>query len=226
VTETTTTTGGSRREAFLRSITDPASTAVLTMELQEGVVGASALMQALVAEVARTDLLAVVRRVCGAARDAGARVVHCTAVSRPDGAGGATNCKIFALGERMRREQGSTPTDIGTPGAELVAGLEDPRDIVVPRLHGMTPFMSTSLDQILRNLGVTTVVVTGVSVNLGVFGMALSALDLGYQVVIVRDAVAGVPVEYAEAVLEHSLSLIATIVTSDELLAAWSAGTA
>jgi nicotinamidase-related amidase len=226
VTEATTSTGASKREAFLRSIAEPASTAVLTMELQEGVVGPDALMQALVEEVARTDLLGVVRRVCGAAREAGARVVHCTAVSRPDGAGGATNCKIFALTERMRREHGSTPTDIGTPGAELVAGLEDPRDIVVPRLHGMTPFMSTSLDQILRNLGVKTVVVTGVSVNLGVFGMALSALDLGYQVVIVRDAVAGVPVEYAEAVLEHSLSLIATIVTSDELLAAWSAGTA
>jgi nicotinamidase-related amidase len=225
-TTTTTTTGESKRDAFLRSIIEPSSTAVLTMELQEGVVGADALMQALVDEVDRTDLLGVVRRVLGSARAAGARVVHCTAVSRPDGAGGTTNCKIFAMSDRMRREQGSTPTDIGSPGAELVAGLEDPRDIVVPRLHGMTPFMSTSLDQILRNLGVTTVVVTGVSVNLGVFGMALSALDLGYQVVIVRDAVAGVPVEYKEAVLEHSLSLIATIVTSDELAAVWSATTA
>ena len=83
----------------------------------------------------------------------------------------------------MRREQGSSPTDIGTPGAELVGGLEGPGDIVVPRLHGMTPFTSTSLDQILRNLGVRTVVATGVSVNLGVFGMALTALDLGYQVI-------------------------------------------
>lgn len=217
------TDNAAKREAFLRSIVEPTTTAVLTMELQEGVVGPVALMPALVDEVARTGMLGVVRRVCDAARDTGARVVHCTAVSRADGAGGATNCRIFALTDRMRRAQGSTPTDIGSPGAALVEGLEDPRDIVVPRLHGMTPFTSTSLDQILRNLGTKTVVVTGVSVNLGVFGMTLSALDLGYQVVIVRDAVAGVPVEYAEAVLEHSLSLVATIVTADELLAAWDA---
>jgi nicotinamidase-related amidase len=65
------------------------------------------------------------------------------------------------------------------------------------------------------------VVATGVSVNLGVFGMVLTALDLGYQVVLVRDAVAGVPPEYAEAVIENSLSLVSTVVTSDELVAAW-----
>lgn len=206
---------------FLRRILEPSTTAVLTMELQEGVVGDEALLPALVDEVNRTGMLDVVRRVCNAARDAGARVVHCTAVSRPDGAGAAINCKIFALNEKLRRERGVGPTEIGTPGAELVPGLADPRDIVVPRIHGMTPFTSTSLDQILRNLGVTTVVATGVSVNLGVTGMALTALDLGYQVVVVRDAVAGVPTEYAQAVLDNTLSMIATVVTSEELLAAW-----
>jgi nicotinamidase-related amidase len=92
---------------------------------------------------------------------------------------------------------------------------------VVSRLHGMTPFTSTSLDQILRNLGIRTVVATGVSVNLGVFGMALSALDLGYQVVIPRDAVAGVPREYADAVLDNSLSLIATLTTAEQVVEAW-----
>jgi nicotinamidase-related amidase len=180
------------------------------------------MLRALVDQVANTGMLKTAGRVCAAAREAGARVVHCTAESRPDGAGSATNCKIFAMGARMRRERGSSPTDIGTPGVELVPELGlDPRDIVVPRLHGMSPFMSTSLDQILRNMGITTVVATGVSVNLGIFGMAMSALDLGYQVVVVRDAVAGVPDEYAQSVIDNSLTLISTIVTADELLDAW-----
>ena len=204
------------REERLQVILEPSTTAVLTMELQQGIVGEGAMMRALVEELARVDTLDTVRRLC-----AGARVVHCTVVARPDGAGSTENCKIFAMSAKQRREHGSTATDVGSRGAELIDGLEDPRDIVVSRMHGMTPFTSTSLDQILRNLGVRTVVATGVSVNLGVFGMALTALDLGYQVVIPTDAVAGVPREYADAVLEHSLSLIATLTTVDELLDLW-----
>jgi biuret amidohydrolase len=207
------------RDERLRAILDPPTTAVLTMELQNGVVGEGALFAALVDELQRAGTLDTVRRLCDGARAAGARVVHCTVVARPDGAGSTENCTIFALSAKRRREQGSTPTDLGSSGVELIDGLEDPRDIVVPRMHGMTPFTSTSLDQILRNLGIRTVIATGVSVNLGVFGMALTALDLGYQVVIPTDAVAGVPREYSEAVLEHSLSLIATLTTTDEVLA-------
>ena len=209
------------RNERLWGILEPSTTAVLTMELQNGVVGEGAMLGALVEELQRAGTLDTVRRLCDAARDAGARVLHCTAVARADGAGSSSNCKIFALAARQRREQGYGATDLGTPGAELVPGLQDPRDIVVPRLHGMTPFTSTSLDQILRNLGITTVIATGVSVNLGVYGMAMSAMDLGYQVVIPRDAVAGVPRDYADAVLDNSLSLIATLTTSDQIVEAW-----
>jgi len=208
----------------LRRILEPATTAVLTMELQNGIVGPGGMLPALTEELARAGTLETVVRVCDAARAAGARVVHCTAVSRADGAGASDNCKIFALAARQRREQGHGATDLGTPGADLIPGLEDPRDIVVSRLHGMTPFTSTSLDQILRNLGIRTVVATGVSVNLGVWGMAMTAMDLGYQVVIPRDAVAGVPREYADAVLDNSLSLIATLVSSEQLLDVWQSG--
>jgi nicotinamidase-related amidase len=209
----------SRARTRLRGLVDPATTAVLTMELQKGIVGADAMLPDLVDEVERVGMLDVVRRVCTAARDAGIRVVHCTHNARPDGAGTTANSKLAALSARMRREQGHSATEIGGPGVELVDGLEDPRDILVPRLTGMTPFTSTSLDQILRNLGIKTVIATGVSVNVGVYGMTLTASDLGYNVVLVRDAVAGVPAEYAQAVIDQSLAMIATVVTSEDLLA-------
>lgn len=210
---------GSKEQDLLRRVLHPASTAIVTMELQRGVIGPEATLPALGQEVERVGLLDVARRVCDGARAAGVRVVHCTHTARPDGAGATVNCKIFAMSERLRQQTGHSPTEIGTPGVELVDGLLDERDIVVPRLTGMTPFTSTPLDQILRNIGVTTVVAVGVSVNLGIYGMALTGLDLGYQVVIVRDAVAGIPAEFAQAALDHSLSLIATVVTSESLLA-------
>ena len=61
----------------------------------------------------------------------------------------------------------------------------------------------------------------GVSLNIGVLGLALSAVDLGYQVVIPTDAVAGVPLEYGHEVLNNSMSLLATLTTTEELISAW-----
>ena len=208
-----------KNQERLRGLIDPAHTAVVTMELQQGVVGEGAMLPALVERVAESGTVAHAAEVCDAARSVGARVVHCTAESRRDGAGGTQNCRIFALGERMRREQGVIPTEIGTPGAALVAELgPEPSDIVVARMHGMTPFMSTSLDQMLRNMGITTIVATGVSVNVGILGLCINAVDLGYHVVLVRDAVAGLPADYADAVIEHTLSMLTT---ADELCALW-----
>ena len=207
----------------LKTLLDPETTAVLTMELQNGVVGAGALMKALVDEVERVGVRQTAGRLCDAARERGIQVVHCVAENRADGLGAIDNCKVFAMNNRLRRETGSTPIDQGTEGAKLVSELgPDDRDIVIARIHGLTPFTQTSLDQILRNLAIRTLVVTGVSINMGIFGTVMSAVDLGYNVIIVRDGVCGVPREYADAVLENSLSLLATIVTADEVIAAWS----
>ena len=206
----------------LASLVDPASTAVLTMELQRGVVGPGAMMESLRQQVAAAGTVRAAAAVCNAARAAGARVVHCVVQTRGDGAGGAVNCRILGLADKLRREQGIAPTMAGTDGERLVPELgEDPRDLVMVRWHGLTPFTSTALDQTLRNLGVTTVVATGVSVNVGIMGLCLSAVDLGYQVVLVSDAVAGVPEDYADSVIEHSLAMVATVVTSAQLLEAW-----
>ena len=71
-------------------------------------------------------------------------------------------------------------------------------DLVLPRLHGLSPFQGTELDFVLRNLGVRTIVGVGVSVNVAIKNLAFDAVNAGYQVVIPRDAVAGLPRSYVE----------------------------
>ena len=79
----------------------------------------------------------------------------------------------------------------------------------------------TQLDSILRNLGVSTIVGVGVSINVGMTNLAFDAVNRGYQMVMPRDAIAGVPADYAAAVVENTLMFVATLTTTEEILAAW-----
>jgi nicotinamidase-related amidase len=85
----------------------------------------------------------------------------------------------------------------------------------------MSPFIGTDLDPTLRSLGVETVVATGVSLNVGIQGMVIEAINHGYHVVLVTDCVAGYPPEYAQTVLENSLARITTQATAEELAPLW-----
>lgn len=203
----------------LAELLAPDSTAVLTMELQRGVVGDRASIPELAAEVAARGVLAAAGRLAAAARDAGVPVVHCTAEFRPDRAGSTTNAPLLAVMARRPNH-----LLVGSPEAEVVPELgPDPRDLVVPRLSGVSPFAGTALDVTLRNLGVRTVVATGVSVNVAVLGLAIEAVNLGYRVVVATDAVAGTPADYADAVLDGTIALLAARLTVDAVADAWKA---
>lgn len=199
----------------LAELVDPHHTAVVTSEVQNGVVGEPSALPAL-ADAAR-PMVARLAVLCGAARRAGAPVVHATAARRADGAGSNTNARLF-LGVR-RSPVALLP---GSPAADVVTELgPEPDDLVLSRLHGLSPMAGTDLDPILRNLGVTTIVVTGVSVNVAVTNLVMDAVNLGYQVVVPRDAVCGIPEAYADAVIDNTLALLATLTTVDDLVAAW-----
>ena len=203
----------------LGSLLDPTSTAVLTMELQRGVVGDLAALSHLRDAAALVSMPANAGRICASARSAGATVVHCTAEFRPDRKGSATNARILGASQKLNGDR----LDRGQPGTELIQELgADAGDLVVPRTHGLTPFVATELDQLLRNCGIRTVVAVGNSINIGILGLVLAAVDLGYQVVVPSDAVVGVPVEYGESVMENTISLLATVVPTDDVVDAWS----
>jgi nicotinamidase-related amidase len=202
----------------LSALVAPAHTALVTQECQRGVVGDLSALPAL-AEAARGGMIANVAALVEAARCAGARVVHCTAERRPDGLGANANARIFQY--MARAKAGLHP---GSPAAELVPEIRvAASDLVLARLHGLSPFAGTGLDAILRNLGVRTIVGVGVSVNVAIQNLAFDAVNAAYQVVIPRDAVAGFPREYQEAVFEHTLGAVATLTTTADVLAAWRA---
>jgi nicotinamidase-related amidase len=195
----------------------PGRVALLTMELQRGVVGDLTAFPELAAAAERVGVAPAAANLATAARSAGVPVVHCTAEFRADRAGAAVNCML--IGAVLRNPAHLL---VGTPPTELVPGLgPEPSDLVCPRLSGVSPFSGTPLDTWLRNLGVATVVAVGVSVNLGVLGLVIEAVNLGYQVVVPRDAVAGIPEAYADDVLAHTFPLVSTVTSTDEVLAAW-----
>jgi len=163
------------------------------------------------------DLVGNCAALAARARAVGVPVLHCTAETREDLRGANRNARLFmgVLKAPVRLLPGSeavqVPDEIGVA----------PEDIVLPRYHGLGPLTGTKLDPILRNLGVTTIVGVGVSVNIGMTDFAFSAVNHGYQFVMPRDAVAGVPAAYADAVIDNTLSLVTTVTTSAEVLAAW-----
>jgi nicotinamidase-related amidase len=200
----------------LSELCEPSTTAVVCQEMQKGIVGPISVHKDLV-ELAAAEAVPNTARIVERAREVGSLVVHTPTVRRPDDRGSGKNTRIFRAARKL-----GTPLEPGGEGVEVIdeIGL-DPRDIELPRLHGMGPMHDTGLDPILRNEGITTIVATGVSVNLGILNLVLDGVNRSYQMVIVRDAVAGVPKEYSDAVIDNTLWLAGTVVTTDELLAAW-----
>jgi nicotinamidase-related amidase len=201
----------------MRELVAPDHTAVITCEMQRGTIGDHACIPLLADEVRELGVLDRAAELVRAARANGVRVVHATIELRLDGAGVTVNNPMMAM---ARKDPGRM--EQGTPAAEVCPELgPEPEDVVVARIHGVTPFTGTSLDPILRSLGVTTIVPVGVSVNEALLGLCISAADLGYRIALPTDAIAGIPRSYAEQVVEHTLALLVKRTTTDAVIAAW-----
>lgn len=201
----------------LRTILEPASTAAITSECQQGVVGTSGALSALATAVREEGILPRIGAILAAARSAGMPVLHGTVVRRPDRGGTTMNCRLFAATRKSAGPGMIAGSDLARLAPEI--GLAE-ADYLVPRHHGVSLFHDSELDSLLRSLGVRTVVLLGVSLNIAIVGTAIEAVNRGYQVVVPADAVVGTPREYGAAVLENTLRLLATIVRADEVVAA------
>ncbi|UQA96871.1 cysteine hydrolase [Streptomyces halobius] len=196
---------------------DPASTVLLTVECQRGVVGPDSALPELADAARKSGALTNVARLVAAAHDAGVQVLHAVAERRPDGRGASHNARLFKAAERLPVQQtiGSTAVRVADP----IPVTED--DLVVRRLHGLSPIAGTEVDALLRNVGCRTLIVTGVSANVAVPNAVFDAVNLGYTAVVPADAIAGVPADYTPAMVRNTLALVATVTTTDAVLTCW-----
>ncbi len=111
----------------------------------------------------------------------------------------------------------------GSEGTELVDGIEAAdSDLFSTRIGGLSPVNGTDVPTLLRNLGAKTVVIVGVSTNVAIPNATLDCVNFGFNVVIPRDAITGYPVDYTDVIIKNTLSLVAKICTTDELVQIWS----
>lgn len=179
---------------------DPATTALVLIDLQNGILAMDLAPYPANLVVERSKDLAARFRAAGSP----VVLVHVR----------------FGEGERpsaeadkpMAAPAGGFPAD----WSDLTAGLRERGDIVVLK-HHWGAFIGTDLDLQLRRRGVTTIVLAGVATNFGVESTARSAWELGYNVVIAEDACTSRSEALHRFAIDNILPAIAHVIASDDV---------
>jgi nicotinamidase-related amidase len=181
---------------------DPKQTALVLIDLQGGILGRQT------APHSARDVLARSVRLAEQFRSAGGLVVLVRVSFSPDG------------GDRL-----TPPTDDPPPPAATQPGWDeispalgrDPKDIVITKRQ-WGAFYGTQLDLQLRRRGIRTIVIGGIATNFGVESTARDAFELGYGLVFVEDAMAGLSAEAHSFAIKTIFPRIGRVRSTDDVL--------
>jgi Amidases related to nicotinamidase len=111
---------------------------------------------------------------------------------------------------------------VGTPGAEVIPELKlCDKDFVVPKRR-YSGFFQTDLDILLKELGVDTVIMTGLHAHMCVRHTSADAYMLGYDVVVAKEATDSFTEEdYTYGIAYLKTCYGADAYSNDELIAAF-----
>jgi nicotinamidase-related amidase len=158
---------------------DPRTTALVVIDLQQGIVSRST------APHAARDVVERSARIADALRSAGGRVVRVRVAYADD------------EGDRLRPPvDAPLPPGAPPPGwSDLVPELGPSAGDIVVTKRQWGAFYGTELDLQLRRRGVRTLLMCGISTNFGVESTARDGWERGYELVFVEDAMAGLSAE-------------------------------
>jgi len=183
---------------------DPSTTALLVIDMQRDFVDPGGFGEALGNDVSLLGrAVAPTRRVLDAARAVGMLVIHTREGHRPD----LSDCPPAKLA------RGRLANGIGDPGPmgrilvrgeyghDIVDTLKPLADEPVVDKPGKGAFYATDLEAMLRNRGITSLVVTGVTAEVCVQTTVREANDRGFECLVLSDCIASYFPEFYEMTL-------------------------
>ena len=157
---------------------DPARTAMIVVDMQNDFVAPGAKLQALQA-TAMVPLLAKTLKFC---RERGIRIIYTAHVHRSDGSDMGLYDDLYApIADRSALVDGS-------PGVDIFKDLAPAPGEHIIKKHRYSAFFGTDLDIVLREWGITNVVITGTTTECCCHATARDAMFRNYKVVFLSDA--------------------------------------
>ncbi|OWK36557.1 hydrolase [Fimbriiglobus ruber] len=182
---------------------NPTTTALVLIDLQNGVVGRP------LAPRSGSDVVRAGGELAGRFRQAGALVV-------------LVNVSWADDGRDALRQLVDKPRPVPPPGgfpegwSDLVDGLARPGDLLVTK-HQWGAFFGTALDLQLRRRGIKTIVLGGIATNMGVESTARQAWEHAYEVVVAEDATAGLSAEMHAFAIGTIFPMISRVTTTSNI---------
>ena len=179
---------------------DPKKTALVLIDLQNAIVGMNPVPHT-AAQVVENS-----RKLAEAFRAQGAPVVY-VRVDLND---------FLKLPVDQPHNLGDEPLPAAASEIAPSAGFQ-PGDILLTKCH-WGAFAGTDLEQQLKTRGIDTVVLTGISTNVGVESTARQGAGLGFAFVLVEDACSAQNAEHHRFAFENIFPRLARVRTTNEVL--------
>jgi len=116
----------------------------------------------------------------------------------------------------VEKINGNIPVMKGSDGAKILDEFLHESDIILEK-HKDSGFYETELDNTLRNMGIETVIITGMQTQICVQTTAADAFFRGYKIVVPSDAVVSSRMEDKKRALDWMEQYFAHITTCDDI---------
>lgn len=184
---------------------DPARTAVLSMDIQTGIVSLY---------VKDKELLARAASVLQRTRTTGMRVIHVQVGFRPNlPEVSPRNLLLGAIKSSPRHQE----LFHGSSGAIHPTIAPEANDVIITK-HRVSAFAGTDLGMILRANDVDTLILLGIATSGVVLSTLLEAADADYRIVVLKDCCADLDAELHNCLIDKLFPRQAHVLTASQFL--------